>query len=254
MPDPVTLQSFLDNIMFCGQQSINVQLAHHEHGIEIKLFQDGSDEPARFVVIEDTVLPAEEAAAYALNNNPMTRRDVYRLIDGERAYQDKKWADCEDGHEKSVGEFLTLIRHHSRLADEAYSKSDSNDDARSSVRKIAALATHCIEVNGAPQRELPKPAVAPSQETTWEFDPDYIPTAEDVFQCLKSFHEEHGLGIYFDTNDIARKLKCDPALLFNRDTEAGPLYKMLESGQVCGDRGYCSVSWALRGRMEFGDF
>jgi hypothetical protein len=89
--------------------------------------------------------------------NPLTRQQVYSLIDGERDYQDalikeNGWIDP-----KRVGEYLTILRAYLRKAEDAYIKeSDSGPVAErpslDNIRKIAGIAVACMEQNGAPAR------------------------------------------------------------------------------------------------------
>ena len=82
----------------------------------------------------------------------MKREVVYHLIDGERNYQDGMGPERTDGIEKSVGDYLTLLRVLCARADEAYYKFAGNHDALEQVRKIAAVAVRCMEEHGAPER------------------------------------------------------------------------------------------------------
>ncbi len=85
----------------------------------------------------------------------MLRKDVYELIDGEREYQNSFAVGPDgrtDGKEKSVGDYLTLIRVYSAKADESYSGNPGNIPALEMVRKIAAIAVQCMEVYDTPAR------------------------------------------------------------------------------------------------------
>lgn len=85
----------------------------------------------------------------------MSRSDVYQVIDKERDHQDsfKVGPDGRtDGREKSVGDYLTLIRTYSAKADAAYYGSPGDTPALHEIRKIAAICVQCMEVHGAPQR------------------------------------------------------------------------------------------------------
>ena len=59
-----------------------------------------------------------------------------------------------DGKEKSVGDYLTLIRVYSARADESYSGAPGNEPALHMIRKVAGIAVQCLEVHGAPRREV----------------------------------------------------------------------------------------------------
>ena len=85
----------------------------------------------------------------------MDRSDVYQQIHNERAYQDsfKVGPDGRtDGREKSVGDYLTLIRTYSTKADAAYSGYSGDIPALHEIRKIAAICVQCMEVHGSPSR------------------------------------------------------------------------------------------------------
>ena len=84
------------------------------------------------------------------------------------------------------------------------------------------------------------------------------PTKQEVTECLKELHSAHGLDICFDTKTIAESLKCDPAVLFDADTDSGPLFELLQEGRVEGDYSsdktldFTGKSWRLcGGRMEW---
>jgi hypothetical protein len=86
----------------------------------------------------------------------MKRPDVYLAIDGERDYQDAMKVGPDgrtDGRQKSVGDYLTLIRVYSAKADSAYGGSPGDAPALHEIRKIAAIAVQCLEVHGAPSRQ-----------------------------------------------------------------------------------------------------
>ena len=77
-------------------------------------------------------------------------------------------------------------------------------------------------------------------------------------EVLKNLHSTHGLDVCFDTKTIAEELECDPALLFNADTDSGPLFELLQEGRVGGDYAtdkttdFTGKSWFLRGgRIEW---
>jgi len=85
----------------------------------------------------------------------MNRSEVYQQVSNERDYQDSFKVGLDgrtDGKEKSVGDYLTLIRTYSSKADAAYSGNPGNTPALHEIRKIAALCVQCMEVHGAPSR------------------------------------------------------------------------------------------------------
>jgi hypothetical protein len=83
----------------------------------------------------------------------MNREDVYKLIDGEREYQDSLDHTRTDGCAKGVGDYLTLLRAYLREAEEGWVRSAGNTKGLESIRKIAGIAVHCMEVHGAPARK-----------------------------------------------------------------------------------------------------
>lgn len=95
----------------------------------------------------------------------MERAEVYRLIDGERAYQDAKWGGV--GHDKGhdVDDWLRFMYRYMRYSLEITNNADDLTDPDTvtrvcdQVRRIAALAVACMEVHGAPERDpAPGPA------------------------------------------------------------------------------------------------
>jgi hypothetical protein len=80
----------------------------------------------------------------------MKRPDVYKLIDGERDYQDAKWAD-DGGRPKSdaetpVAAWIIYIQKQVNDSAEAIYYLDENK-ALEHIRKIAGLAVACMEYN-----------------------------------------------------------------------------------------------------------
>lgn len=94
------------------------------------------------------------------------REDVYRVIDGERYYQElmaKKhnWGQgTGDASNHEVGVFLALLETYVRRALDAHADATgyrgpvSDNQALHVVRKIAALAVACMEQHGAPERKI----------------------------------------------------------------------------------------------------
>jgi len=88
----------------------------------------------------------------------MTREEVYKLIDGERNYQDVRWHDDDSGHgthvhsweewfmyiEDYIGEAKHIISRESAPA--CYAR------ASDIMRKVAAMAVCAMEQNGAKPR------------------------------------------------------------------------------------------------------
>lgn len=87
----------------------------------------------------------------------MKREEVYKLIDGEREYQDKKWKEhfgCdrpETDDEHSVADWLGYIRYTAHKADDALYFLNK-EDALAHIRKIAGLCVACMEYNETSKR------------------------------------------------------------------------------------------------------
>lgn len=87
----------------------------------------------------------------------MERLDVYKLIDEERSYQDKKWLSIPESRHAnhSPEEWLVYIEDYTNeakhiLSREAYGVCEQK--AMDIMRKIAAMAVCAIEQHGAPAR------------------------------------------------------------------------------------------------------
>jgi len=88
------------------------------------------------------------------------RKDVYKAIDGERAYQDRVIDKNLKRHDASlpdhsVGDYLTMLTTYLHEAHENWTRHGGNHAALDSIRKIGAIAVHCMEDHGAPEREAP---------------------------------------------------------------------------------------------------
>jgi hypothetical protein len=85
------------------------------------------------------------------------REEVYRAINGERAYQDGRWnsSTTKSGGKHSLTEFLVYIRDYTEEALHHVSRNadpGANEYARHSLRKVAALAVAALEQNGVRHR------------------------------------------------------------------------------------------------------
>lgn len=83
----------------------------------------------------------------------MNREDVYKLIDGERDYQDSLGANRTDGRQHSVGEYLVMLDTYLRRAFDAWTGNPGDSAALDEVRKIAGIAVHCMEDYDTPSRK-----------------------------------------------------------------------------------------------------
>jgi hypothetical protein len=82
----------------------------------------------------------------------MNREDVYKLIDGERNYQNHLGPDRTAGKSHDVGAYLTMLETYCRQARDSWTYNSGDRPALVSVRKIAAIAVHCMEEHGGEAR------------------------------------------------------------------------------------------------------
>ena len=82
----------------------------------------------------------------------MDRDIVYGAIDSERDFQDAFTRDKGLNPNKTVGEFLTLLRTYGIKADLAWTGSTGDAGAIEEIRKIAAICVACMEKHGVNYR------------------------------------------------------------------------------------------------------
>ena len=83
------------------------------------------------------------------------REEVYRVVDGERAFQDAHWQHGASPEEPvlSIGEELLLLEEYLHRAREEWTAEAATEyRTLHMIRKIAAIAVRCMEHHGAPQR------------------------------------------------------------------------------------------------------
>lgn len=91
-------------------------------------------------------------------NVKMSREEVYKLIDGERAYQSERWNDSTttSGGNHSFEEWIVYIEHYTAQAKAALTmkpKQEADVIASDIMRKVAALAVAAMENNGSVPRK-----------------------------------------------------------------------------------------------------
>ena len=94
----------------------------------------------------------------------LDREDVYKLIDGERDYQNTLAPNRTNGRAKSVGEYVVMLQHYQNELVKAWTLNSGDEAASDVVRKIAGIAVHCMEDHGAPPRKTGAEEAIPSQE------------------------------------------------------------------------------------------
>jgi hypothetical protein len=86
----------------------------------------------------------------------MTRAEVYRLIDGERAYQNRVWhrkEDEADPNPLAVGEFVLLLEEYVAKARAQWTIEKRPEwKTMDIIRKVGAIAVNAMEQHGAPSR------------------------------------------------------------------------------------------------------
>ncbi len=84
-----------------------------------------------------------------------TRAEVYEALDGERAFQVKKWGADREG----VGAFLVYMEEYLAKARRALTENEGTKLALHELRKVTALGVACLEQHGAPPRMGQAPPV-----------------------------------------------------------------------------------------------
>lgn len=105
----------------------------------------------------------------------MLRNYVYRIVDSERDYQDRKWGTIEmRGHE--VGAWLLIMENALRQAKEVWASASNDDAALEELRKLIGIGVACAEQHGLRPRhhsELKHPMrdfnpITDSSDRNWE--------------------------------------------------------------------------------------
>jgi hypothetical protein len=82
----------------------------------------------------------------------MKRKEVYKIIDVERDYQDDMMIHrLIADEEKSVAEWINYIEYHLNKAKESVYHLDTQA-ALAGIRKVTALGVRTMEIHGAPER------------------------------------------------------------------------------------------------------
>jgi hypothetical protein len=86
----------------------------------------------------------------------MKRKDIYKVIDGERNYQDSKWGK-QTRLKKRTENFIVYMQAYLNQAvnDIAFNKGDGK--ALDTLRKVVGLGIACFEINGVPKRTSKSP-------------------------------------------------------------------------------------------------
>jgi hypothetical protein len=83
----------------------------------------------------------------------VTREEVYKIIDGEREYQNHLGSTRTDGLPHSVGDYIVMLDRYIRRAVDGWTDHAGTAYALHEIRKIAGIAVHCMEDHDTPRRE-----------------------------------------------------------------------------------------------------
>jgi len=82
----------------------------------------------------------------------MRREEVYKIIDNERNYQDRKWGVMAHDEGHGVNDFILYMQHYLTKSIAEATNNWSNEKSLDELRKVVALGIACMEVHGAPER------------------------------------------------------------------------------------------------------
>lgn len=89
----------------------------------------------------------------------LDRNEVYKVIDGEREYQDLQLGNAKrhvNQPAMTPGEFILCMEKCLNDARNAWYKPDGGEACLEFVRKVTALGVQCMELHGAPERNNAK--------------------------------------------------------------------------------------------------
>lgn len=86
--------------------------------------------------------------------NLESRQRAFDAINSERVYQEQQEQLNGWQEKKKVGEWLVLLNHYVAEANAMWCKTAGDEPTLHVIRKIAGIAVHCMEENGAPLRKL----------------------------------------------------------------------------------------------------
>lgn len=80
----------------------------------------------------------------------MKREEVYKIIDNERNYQDRKWKHKKD-EDNSLQDWIFYMGKTLSKAT-SYNNLGKEEQALDEIRQLIALGVACMEENGVPER------------------------------------------------------------------------------------------------------
>jgi hypothetical protein len=79
---------------------------------------------------------------------PFKDSDIQEAIDGEREYQNNLGEDRTDGADRSVADYLMMLKVYCRKAEDAWVNCPGDYDALDQIRKLAGIGVRCLEEYG----------------------------------------------------------------------------------------------------------
>lgn len=87
-----------------------------------------------------------------LLKGPLTRFQVYEMIDSERFYQDQLGSDRTDGAARTPCDYLAMFDTYLRRAIDGWTENAGSNVALENIRKLAGIAVHAMEDHGVQHR------------------------------------------------------------------------------------------------------
>jgi hypothetical protein len=86
------------------------------------------------------------------NANYKARQRIYKILDGERDYQDERWGtDPNRNHE--IASWILYMEDYLKEAKTIASRNEDETLALDALRKVVALGVKCFEVHGVSERK-----------------------------------------------------------------------------------------------------
>lgn len=86
----------------------------------------------------------------------MKREEVYKVIDGERDYQDSKWG-VQNDLGKPTESYIVYMQAYLDQAVKDITFNSGDRKALDTLRKVVGLGVACFESNGVPERTADSP-------------------------------------------------------------------------------------------------
>lgn len=136
---------------------------NYEESEDKSLFFDDIDQMINFIKgfrytknwEDQLIMMLENTKKYNINlkYDNMKREEIYKEIDKERDYQDKKWKDGDvPDRDKDIAEWVNYMEFHLHKASNKIYNMDK-EGALDEIRKVTALGVCAMEVHGCPSRK-----------------------------------------------------------------------------------------------------